>query len=188
MSKPTIHAASSAKQYGGKAEDYLKIHDWFDQTKGHLGDNRHRAILHSSFGIFLCEQVFGHTITNSDGREVSVRAIGEQHCIEDLGFIPSVADYLCEMTCRDWMCGVRADKPESRKKLGKQTKADADPDDTNIEKSRKTIKEIRELFDGIRNPKAPVHRPLAPYDYTKPTYVPDPIYPIPYEQQLQIRD
>ncbi len=33
-------------------------------------------------GIFLCEQVFGANITNSDGKKVSVRDIGEQHVVE----------------------------------------------------------------------------------------------------------
>lgn len=56
--KPYLHGAVSVKKWGGKEEDYQKIHDWFDQTKAHFPDMRHRAILHSSFGIFLCEQVF----------------------------------------------------------------------------------------------------------------------------------
>lgn len=34
-----------------------------DQTKACLPDVRHRAILHSSFGCFLAEQVFGHILT-----------------------------------------------------------------------------------------------------------------------------
>lgn len=53
---------------------------------------RHRAILHNSFGIYLCEQVFGTTITNSDGRVVSVRDVGEEHVLEDLGLIPTLQD------------------------------------------------------------------------------------------------
>ena len=47
--KPWIHAENSVKKFGGIPEDYLKIHDWFDQTKAHFPDMRHRAILHSSF-------------------------------------------------------------------------------------------------------------------------------------------
>ena len=113
--KPSIHAASSVRKFGGKPEDYLKIHDWFDQTKSHFGDNRHRAILHSSFGIFLAEQMFGHNIKNSDGREVSVRDIGEQHVMEDMKFIPTVADYLSEMEYQNWMHGKGV--PASYKKI-----------------------------------------------------------------------
>lgn len=103
--KPYVHAVSSANKFGGKLEDYLKIHDWFDQTKGHIGDNRHRAILHNSFGIFLAEQVFGHVIVNSEGKQVSVRDIGEQHVTEDLGAIPTISDYLSELPYKDWMHG-----------------------------------------------------------------------------------
>jgi hypothetical protein len=67
MSKPYIHAQSSVKKHGGTPEDYLAIHEWFDQTKAFLPDQRHRALLHSSFGIFLCAQVFGKTFVNSAG-------------------------------------------------------------------------------------------------------------------------
>ena len=103
--KPYIHAQSSVKKFGGKPEDYLKIHNWFDQTKSHFSDVRHRAILHTSFGIFLCEQVFGTNITNSDGKKVSVRDIGEQHVVEDYRgkFIPTMQDFLENMEFQDWM-------------------------------------------------------------------------------------
>lgn len=101
--KPYEHALVSVKKWGGKPEDYQRIHDWFDQTKAHLPDMRHRAILHSSFGIFLCEQFFGINLTNSDGKQVSVRDVGEQHMIDDLGFIPTVQDYLAELPFMGWL-------------------------------------------------------------------------------------
>jgi hypothetical protein len=104
MAHPYHHALSSVKKHGGKPEDYLKIHAWFDQTKAHLADARHRAILHSSFGIFLCEQVFGFTLKNSDNKEIPVRLIGEQHVKEDMGgSIPSIQDWLLELPLRPWM-------------------------------------------------------------------------------------
>lgn len=105
MAKPYIHAQSSSKKYGGIPEDYLKIHDFFDSSKAHFPDNRHRAILHTSFGIYIAEQVFGTYITNSDGKKVQVRDIGEQHILEDFGmkFIPTVSDYLENMELQDWM-------------------------------------------------------------------------------------
>jgi hypothetical protein len=112
--KPYIHAQSSVKKWGGKVEDYLKIHDWFDETKAHFGDNRHRALRHHSQGIFEAERLFGHIIVNSDKKEVSVRDVGEQHVYEDLGFIPSVADYLNEMVCSGWMCGSRKEKEKEK--------------------------------------------------------------------------
>jgi hypothetical protein len=108
--KPYLHGKVSVKKWGGKEEDYQKIHDWLDQTKSHFPDMRHRAILHSSFGIFLCEQVFGINITNSDGATVSVRDIAEQHVIDDMGKIPTVQDYLSEMPFYDWLGGKKHDK------------------------------------------------------------------------------
>lgn len=103
--KPYLHGKVSVSKFGGKEEDYQKIHDWFDQTKSHFPDMRHRAILHSSFGIFLCEQVFGTNITNSEGKKVSVRDIGEQHVIDDMGRIPTIQDYLDKMPFYNWLGG-----------------------------------------------------------------------------------
>jgi hypothetical protein len=57
--KPLIHAKSSAKKFGGNENDYLQIHQTMDTTKSAFGDNRHRAILHSAFGVFLMEKMFG---------------------------------------------------------------------------------------------------------------------------------
>ena len=42
MSNPQIHAERSAKRWGGTPEDYLEIHRWFDATKAHVPDTRHR--------------------------------------------------------------------------------------------------------------------------------------------------
>jgi hypothetical protein len=104
MAHPYHHALSSSKLFGGKPADYQAIHDWFDQTKAHLPDVRHRALLHSSFGIFLCEQVFGTTLVTSSGRTVPVRLVAEQHVQEDMGgVIPTVQDWLGELPLRPWM-------------------------------------------------------------------------------------
>lgn len=106
MSKPIFHARSSAKKFGGKPEDYQDLHQWMDSTKSAHATVKHRAILHSAFGIFLAEQVFGLMLTNSDGKEVCVRDIAEQHVIEDLGFIPSLDDWLNSMAVEPWMAGA----------------------------------------------------------------------------------
>jgi len=104
MAHPHHHAVSSARKFGGVPEDYHALHSWFDQTKSHLADARHRAILHSSFGIYLAEQVFGITITRaSDGVQVPTRTLGEQHVREDMGRIPSLQDWLGELPLRPWM-------------------------------------------------------------------------------------
>jgi hypothetical protein len=68
-----------------------------------LADVRHRALRHHAEGIFLAEKVFGTTLTNSDGRVVPVRWVGEQHVQEDLGWIPTVKDWLEHLRPAPWM-------------------------------------------------------------------------------------
>jgi hypothetical protein len=59
------------------------------------------------------------TITNSAGRQVSVRDIGEQHVLEDFNkrFIPSAQDYLQEMEFKDWMLNGKTGTPSSYERL-----------------------------------------------------------------------
>lgn len=101
---PYHHALTTVKQWGGKPEDYLAIHSWFDETKEQFADARHRALRHHSQGIFECERLFGITIVNSDARVVPVRYIGEQHVKEDCGGrIPTVADWFRNIRMEGWM-------------------------------------------------------------------------------------
>jgi len=119
MAKPMIHAESSARRRGGVPEDYLEIHDFMDSSKAVFPDNRHRALTHNSWFIFVVERVFGHTIINSDGNEVSVRDICEQHILEDFGnkFIPTPSDYLEGMEFKPWMNNGIEGYPTSHKKI-----------------------------------------------------------------------
>jgi hypothetical protein len=103
MSHPIAHARSSARKFGGVPEDYMAIHHWFDETKAWCADMRHRAMRHHAQGIFECENRFGFEITNSNGKQVQVRYIGEQHIIEDIGFIPTAQDWLNNMSEERWM-------------------------------------------------------------------------------------
>jgi hypothetical protein len=107
MAHPLQHAQSSARKFGGRAEDYIAIHNWFDASKAFLADFRHRALRHHAEGVFLCEQIFGITITNSDGKQVPVRYVGEQHVKEDLGRIPTAQDWLSQIQPQRWMHGQR---------------------------------------------------------------------------------
>lgn len=104
--KPLLHAKISVKTYGGKVEDYLPIHNFIDSSKASMPDVRHRAILHSSFGCYLAEQVFGTYFKNSDGKDVSVRDVAEEHIIQDLGFLPSMEKWLDTMPIETWMSGT----------------------------------------------------------------------------------
>lgn len=112
--KPLFHANLSVKKYGGNREDYLPIHNFIDSSKSAYADAKHRAILHSTFGIFLVEQVFGVSVINSQGREICVRDIAEDHIIQDLGFIPTVEKWLQHMPIAPWMMGDGANKKSKK--------------------------------------------------------------------------
>ena len=112
MAHPLKHAESSARKFGGRAEDYLPIHNWFDESKAFLPDFRHRALRHHAEGIFLAEKLFGVAIVNSDGKQIPVRYVGEQHVREDLGRIPTAQDWLVQIKPQRWMYGQRLDDEE----------------------------------------------------------------------------
>ena len=102
MATDIHHAQSSARRWGGTAEDYLAVHKWFDATKTSMPDYRHRALRHHA-------EVFGDLLTLGDGRKVPVRWIAEQHVKEDLGRIPTAADWLRCLQGESWMMtGARA--------------------------------------------------------------------------------
>ena len=103
MAHALHHAESSARKYGGRPEDYLGVHSWFDATKASLPLASHRAVRHNAEGIFDCERVFGIAITNSAGRQVPVRFLGEQHVREDCRRIPTLADWLRHLPIEPWM-------------------------------------------------------------------------------------
>ena len=104
LAPPVSEAGNWARgQWGGVVEDYQPIHDWFDESKMIVADFRHRALRHHAEGIFMAETIFGTTITLSTGRLIPVRWIGEQHVREDLGFIPSFADWVKAIRPEPWM-------------------------------------------------------------------------------------
>jgi len=126
IANPYHHAVSSQRKWGGTVEDYLPIHHWFDESKAFHADFRHRAMRHHAEGIFLCETIFGTTITLSTcskcgkpkdehweygdenlhvfvEKKIPVRWIGEQHVQEDMGFIPPVTMWLERIAAEPWM-------------------------------------------------------------------------------------
>ncbi|ASR76548.1 hypothetical protein SEA_SUSHI23_128 [Streptomyces phage Sushi23] len=110
MSNSFYHARSSARKWGGEPEDYIAIHEWIDASKAHFGDARHRALRHHTEGCWEAERVFGLTITVKKKRtgvevRVPVREIAEQHVFEDLGWLPSLSDWLGNMELKAWMGG-----------------------------------------------------------------------------------
>lgn len=137
IANPYHHALSSVKKWGGMVEDYIELHTWFDQSKEHLAAPQHRALRHHTQGIFESEHYFGRTIplstcakcgirkdehvtpwrgspvpvecTEFKAKQIPTRWIGEQHVIEDLGFIPTVADWFEHIEMQPWMA-MRARK------------------------------------------------------------------------------
>lgn len=102
---PYKHTLSSIKEWGGSYDDYYEIHEFLDSTKLHYDDLRHRSILHNTFGIGICEKLFGSFITNTDGKNVEVRYIAQKHIQEDLGFVPTLKDWCGNIVVKDWMSG-----------------------------------------------------------------------------------
>lgn len=126
MSKPYKHAISSARKYGGVAEDYMEIHEFMDSSKMAIADNRHRALTHNSWFIgMVIPKVFGEVFRRaSDGAKISSRDIAEQHVAEDYGgkFIPSAQDFIAEMEYKDWMQNGKGLPPSYAKIIKKVTK------------------------------------------------------------------
>jgi hypothetical protein len=150
--KPLIHAKSSAAKYGGQPEDYMAVHDFMDSSKAALPDIRHRAVLHSAFGIFLAERMFGSHIVNSAGRDVCVRSLAEDHVLEDLGFIPTLEKWLGGLEIQDWMMGSERQQRKINELLLDHgvTEAETSENPGTAEKSYEEV--LQEIRDIIKTP------------------------------------
>lgn len=111
------HAQSAARKWGGTPDDYIAIEEFIDSSKKVIGDVRHRSMYHHTTGVWLCQEIFGRTITVAREHgtiQVPVRLIAERHVLEDLGWLPSPADYIAGMPIKPWMSGAqRKDVPLS---------------------------------------------------------------------------
>lgn len=92
--KPYDHAEASARKFGGIWEDYIEVHEWFDQFRASVPSPAHRMFLHNTIGVLICEQVFGKFLQNSDGTRHAIRDIAESHIIQDVGIVRSPQDWL----------------------------------------------------------------------------------------------
>lgn len=120
---PYKHAESSAKKFGGEPNEYLYVHNWFDETKAFTGDWTHRALRHHSAGIEWCCSILGHEILidlddddkvgDNHFRIVPTKLVAEQHVMEDCGFIP---------TPQDWLRGIKQQPADWMLKVGYKTK------------------------------------------------------------------
>ena len=106
MTSPVYHAESSVRLFGGRVEDYLPIHQWFDESSSHCADCRHRVYRHHTLGIAESVREFGPYLLIVDkGRErrVPVHYIGNQHCLEDMACVPTLQDWIAGMQIKSWM-------------------------------------------------------------------------------------
>lgn len=160
MGKAVWHAESSAKKFGGKAEDYLDIHTLIDSSRNAFPDLRHRALTHTSWFIgTILPQIFGEKRKNSAGDVYAVRDIGEQHVLEDFDdlFIPSVQDFLGEMELQKWMDNARDGAvPPSRKKMAGEKKVP--PARQGNRKRKAYVKDMKKILDDIREERELVPR------------------------------
>ena len=77
--------------------DYQVIHDWLDGSQSQiLADFRHRGITPSRRRLLSQQKrsLWNDNFQQRPVGEVPVRLIAEQHIIEDLGRIPSFADWV----------------------------------------------------------------------------------------------
>lgn len=102
MSHYHYHCVSSANAFGGTPEDYEEVHAWFDRGRTSTNAILHRMLAHHTQGIADAVAHFGNTITISTGRKVPVSLLGEQHCREDLGFVPTLDHYIELLTVPRW--------------------------------------------------------------------------------------
>lgn len=105
-----MHAKSSAKKWGGPPEIYLPVHEFLDSSKKVIGDPRHRSLYHHTAGVWLAQDLFGVTLKvpkKYNEIQVPTRLVAEQHILEDLGWLPSPADYIKGMLLEPWMSGSK---------------------------------------------------------------------------------
>lgn len=115
MASPYKHAENSVTKWGGSIEDYLPVHKFLDSTKLHFDTWQHRAILHNTFGVGLCEQIFGDVIKNSDGKNIEVRYIAMKHIQEDCGFVPTIKEWLFDLKPKKFAINLNIEKDEHKR-------------------------------------------------------------------------
>jgi hypothetical protein len=100
-----FHAVSASHKWGGTPEHYIEVEEFIDSSKKIIGDARHRSIYHHTEGVWLCQRIFGRTLSIGE-KLVPVRLVAERHILEDLGRLPSPKDYIDGMLLKPWMSGA----------------------------------------------------------------------------------
>lgn len=99
-------------------------------------------VYHNGFGIFQAQAQFGMVIARpSDGELVPVRLIGEQHVLEDLGRIPTLAQCLEWLPMERWMS-------KAARRLSAELKLDVTAADAE-RRAAEAIGELAESTTGV---------------------------------------
>ena len=106
-------AAASAERFGGEAEHYRLLHDWFLATQSWCDGVAHLLFRHHSFGIFEAEARFGPALDIGSDRFVPTRVVAERHVQTILNRVPPAVDALRRIKGARWM--LQATSP---RKLG----------------------------------------------------------------------
>jgi hypothetical protein len=101
---PYEHSILSVRDFGGEHTDYIKIHQFLDETKALYSGFEHRAILHNTWGMLLCERIFGDVTNNN----VSVREVARRHILQDCQFVPTLQDSIEALKKGDY---IKYNKP-----------------------------------------------------------------------------
>ena len=98
------HSEQSAASFGGDWCDYLLAHQELNRVREILPDGRHQRLLHNAWGVTLLLRLFGTTLTRpSDGVDVSLRPVLEEHIRRDLGRIPLLHECAEGIELERWM-------------------------------------------------------------------------------------
>ncbi len=109
-------AEGLAARWGGVADDYLALIDFFDKSYEFAPENPAAAamITHNSFGIFLAEELPGTVIPlteTNDSRQfpqiISTRSAAEDLVYARIGSIPPAGNLAARTKLRLWMCGTK---------------------------------------------------------------------------------
>ncbi len=106
-------ALDSARRFGGAAENYRPLHDWFLATRDWTPGTDHFVFRHQAFGLFEAEARFGPVISTADKSSAPTRVVAEHHVNSVLGRVPSAIDFLRRIKGERWM--LQATSP---RKLG----------------------------------------------------------------------
>lgn len=106
MANPLIHSQSSVKRWGGKVEDYIKIHELLDSPKETMNNNSSRMLTHNVWFCYkIIPMIFGYNFNNSDGKRIETIDVAMLHVAEDfrMKFVPTAQDYLKHLQLQPWM-------------------------------------------------------------------------------------